>query len=245
MAFRTTVCGIGGVACAYAQDFPQALRVKYFTCSRAKAWVCRWTKLQDMAPSLSPDQESTVTVLLNAGKTVKEISAFAELDRDAVTGIARSLDLEPADRTMKRAKELFASDAGHTYAEVATALASEGLKNDGEPVHYLTIAGWVANQGWAWGGAEDGDYAPERAASTPAKSRFTLRMSRSLDEDVNSGANIVQAADAAWAELDADNTRVVAIAVVKGAAAAGVTDIAAVKASLMERHGEAIRSAKA
>jgi len=197
-----------------------------------------------MSSELSSDQKSTVTVLLQAGNTIKEISKLANLDRDAVTKVARSLDLEPSDRAQKRAKDLFGSADALTYADVANTLKSEGLKNEGEPVHYLTIAGWVANQGWAWGGAEDGDYAPERAASSPAKSRYTLRMSRSLDEEVNSGANVVQAADAAWAELDSDNTRVVAIAVVKGAASVGVTDIGAVKAALMERHGDKIRSAK-
>lgn len=219
--------------------------MKYFTRSRAKAWLCRWTKLQDMAPSLSPDQESTVTVLLNAGKTVKEISAFAEIDRDAVTGIARSLDLEPADRTMKRAKELFGSDVGHTYAEVATALASEGLKNDGEPVHYLTVATWVANHGWAWGGATDGDYAPDRSASTASKSKYTLRMSKATADEVNSTDQITAAADAAWQALETEDTTVVAVAVVKGAAAVGATDIAAVKGALMDRYGDAIRTAKA
>ena len=197
-----------------------------------------------MSNELTSDQESTVSVLLQAGNTIKEISKLANLDRGAVTMVARSLDLEPQDPTQKRAKQLFGSSDALTYADVANGLKSEGLKNEGEAVHYLTVAGWVANQGWAWGGAEDGDYAPERAASSPAKSRYTLRMSRSLDEDVNSGANIVQAADAAWAELESDKTRVVAVAVVKGAASAGVTDIAAVKASLMERHGEAIRTAK-
>ncbi len=197
-----------------------------------------------MSNELTSDQKSTVSVLLQAGNTIKEISKLANLDRDAVTMVARSLDLEPQDRTQKRAKELFGSADALTYADVANVLKGEGLKNDGETVHYLTVAGWVSNQGWAWGGAKDGDYAPERAASSPAKSRFTLRMSRTLDEDVNSGANIVQAADAAWAELEADKTRIVAVAVVKGAANAGVTDIAAVKASLMERHGEAIRTAK-
>ena len=200
--------------------------------------------MTSMSSELSSDQKSTVTVLLQAGNTIKEISKLANLDRDAVTNVARSLDLEPDDKAQKRAKELFGSADALTYADVANVLKGEGLKNEGEPVHYLTVAGWVANQGWSWGGAEDGDYAPERAASSPAKSRFTLRMSRSLDEDVNSGANIVQAADAAWAELESDKTRVVAIAVVKGAAAAGVTDIAGVKAVLMERHGDAIRSAK-
>lgn len=198
-----------------------------------------------MSVELSSDQKSTVTVLLQAGKTIKEISKFADLDRDAVMHIARNLDLEPSDPTQKRARVLFSSSEGMTYAEVATALKAEGLKNDGEPVHYLTVATWVANHGWAWGGAEDGDYAPDRVSSAPARSKYTLRMSKKLDAEVNSAAAITTAADAAWDELSSDRTTVVAIAVVKGAAASGVTDIAAVKAALMERQGESIRSARA
>ena len=198
-----------------------------------------------MATTLSEAEESAVTVLLGTGNTIKEISKAAALDRDAVTKVARTLDLEPSDPTQKRAKDLFGSADGLTYADVANALAAEGLKNDGEAVHYLTVATWVANHGWAWGGAPDGDYAPERATSSPAKSRFTLRMSRSTADEVNSSANVRVAADAAWQALDSDQTRVVAVAVVKGAAAAGATDIAAVKAALMEHHGEAIRTARA
>lgn len=198
-----------------------------------------------MGVELSSDQQSTVTVLLQAGKTIKEISKFADLDRDAVSQIARNLDIEPSGPTQQRAKALFGSADGLTYADVATTLKAEGLKNDGEAVHYLTVATWVANHGWAWGGAEDGDYAPDRASTAPARSKYTLRMSKKLDADVNSAAAVAAGADAAWDELSNDRTTVVAIAVVKGAAAAGVTDIAGVKAGLMERHGDAIRSARA
>ena len=199
-----------------------------------------------VAASLTPDQQSTATVLLQAGKTIKEIANFAELDRDAVTEIARKLDLTPSDPTQKRAKELYGSADGLTYADVANALGTEGLKNDGEPVHYLTVATWAANHGWPWGGADDGDYAPDRTASAPSRSRYTLRMSKQMAEKVNAADAIAAAGEAAWAELNRDEgTTVVAVAVVKGAAAAGVTDLGAVKKALMERHGEEIRTAKA
>lgn len=194
--------------------------------------------------NLSSDQESTVTVLLQAGKNISEISKFADLDAAAVTQVARALDLTPSDATQKRAKQLFASADGLSYAEVANTLQQEGLKNEGQAVHYLTVSSWVANHGWAWGGSEDGEYSTPRSATSPAKSRYTLRMSKSLDDDVNATAKINEAADAAWKTLDNDDTRIVAVAVVKGAASAGVTNIAAVKSALMDRHGDAIRSAK-
>ncbi|MEM7095230.1 MAG: hypothetical protein AAF567_19685 [Actinomycetota bacterium] len=198
-----------------------------------------------MSVTLSPDQKSTVTVLLQAGKNINEISKFAELDTGAVTGVARELDITPSDPTQMRAKELFGSNEGLSYAEVAKMLQQEGLTNGGESVHYLTVSSWVANHGWAWGGSPDGEYTTPRSATSPAKSRFTLRMSKTLDEDVNGATAIAEAADAAWNLLQGDDTRIVAVAVVKGAASAGVTDIAGVKGALMERHGEAIRSAKA
>lgn len=206
----------------------------------------RLAKLLLMASPLTSDQKSTVTVLLHAGKTVKEIAGFADLDRDAVTEIARKLDLEPDGATKKRAKALFGSSDGFTYADVANALSGEGLDNDGESVHYLTVATWVANHGWPWGGAKDGEYAPDRSASSPSRSRYTLRMSKAMAEEVNDAKAIAAAADAAWDVLRAeDGTTIVAVAVVQGAAAAGVTDLAAVKSSLMERHGEELRTAKA
>lgn len=202
--------------------------------------------MQLVVTKLTSDQESTAAVLLQAGKTIKEIANFAELDQRAVTEIARKLDLTPGDPTQMRAKELYTSDAGLTYAEVANVLGTEGHRNEGEPVHYLTVARWVANHGWPWGGAEDGEYAPERSASAPNRSRYTLRMSKRTAEQVNGADAISAAADAAWTELSGEEgTRIVAVAVVKGAAAAGVTDLGAVKTALMDRHGEEIRTAKA
>ena len=56
-----------------------------------------------MSSELTSDQKSTVTVLLQAGNTIKEISKLANLDRDAVTQVARTLDLEPDDKAQKRA----------------------------------------------------------------------------------------------------------------------------------------------
>lgn len=185
-----------------------------------------------------------MTVLLRAGNTIKEIAKVASLDRNAVTEVARTLDIEPSDKTQKRAKQLFASDEGLTYAQVAARLRDEKLKNEGQPVHYLTVATWVANYGWPWGGSDDGHYSPDRTATSAAKSKYTLRMSRKMADEVNSAANIAAAAEAAWAALEAEETAAVAIAVIKGAAAVGVTDIGAVKSELMKRHGDTIRTAK-
>lgn len=199
-----------------------------------------------MASSLTKDQTATVTVLLQSGKTIKEIAKFAELDRGDVTSVARSLDLAPASPAQKRAKELFGSADGLTYADVAAALKSEGHKNDeGGPVHYLTVATWVANHGWPWGGAKGGVYAPDRTASSASRSKYTLRMSRTMADEVNNAAAITRAANAAWAELTGEGSNIVAVAVVKGAAAEGVTDLAAVKAALLDAHGEELRTARA
>jgi len=198
-----------------------------------------------MATSLSSDQRATVTVLLRAGSTIKEISKLANLDMQDVTHVARDLDLSPANATERRAKELFASPDGLTYAEVASLLEADKLTNDGKAVHYLTIATWVSNQGWPWGGASDGDYAPERSSSSPSKSKYTLRMSKTMADDVNSSDAISAAADAAWQALSDETTLIVAVAVVHGAARAGVTDLTAVKAALMEKHGDTIRTTRA
>lgn len=198
-----------------------------------------------MSTSLTPDQRSTVTVLLQAGSTIKEISKLANIEVQDVTEAARNLDLTPEDTTERRAKELFGSPDGLSYADVATRLEQENLTNDGKAVHYLTVATWVANHGWAWGGAPDGDYAPDKASSSPSKSKYTLRMSKAMADDVNSAAAISAAADAAWQALSDEKTLVVAVAVVQGAAAAGVTDLTAVKSELMTSHGETIRTTKA
>ena len=197
-----------------------------------------------MAEKLSSDQTSTIEVLLGTGKSVKEIHKFTDIDRDAIVAIARDVNLIPKDPAQKRAKELFAESVGHTYADIAEALRSEGLTNDGEPIHYLTVSTWVNEHGWAWGGAADGEYAPDRPSASSARSKYTLRMSRSTLDEVNATAQINKAADAAWAALETEATLIVAVAVVKGAAAAGATDIAAVKAALMDRHGDTIRAAK-
>ena len=197
-----------------------------------------------MSVKLSSDQTSTVEVLLGTGKSVKEIHKFTDIDRDAIVGIARSLNIIPKDPAQKAAKELFADSAGHTYADIAEVLRTKGFSNDGEPIHYLTVSTWVNEHGWAWGGAEDGNYAPDRPSASSARSKYTLRMSRTTLDEVNATAQINQAADAAWAALESEATLIVAVGVVKGAAAAGVTDIAAVKAALMDRHGDAIRAAK-
>ena len=197
-----------------------------------------------MAAKLSSDQKSTIEVLLGTGKSVKEIHKFTDIDRDAIVAIARDVNVIPKDPAQKRAKELFAESVGHTYADIADVLRTEGRTNDGEPIHYLTVSTWVNEHGWAWVGASDGEYAPDRPSASSARSKYTLRMSRSTLDDVNAAAQINKAADAAWAALESEATLIVAVAVVKGAAAAGVTDIAAVKAALMDRHGDTIRSAK-
>lgn len=185
-------------------------------------------------------------MLLHAGKTIRDIAKFAELDANGVTKVARELDLEPATEGQRRGKALYGSSEGLTFQEIAKALAAEGFTADDDaPMHHLTVASWVRNFGWPWGGAADGEYAPERAASAPVRSRYTLRLSKAIDAEINDPKLISAAADAAWAELSADNTRIVQLAIIKGAAAIGVTDLAAVKKTLLENHGETIRTTKA
>ena len=93
-------------------------------------------------------------MLLQAGKTIKEIVKFAELDSRAVTKVARKLDLEPTSEVQRRGKELYASPQGMTFQEIAKTLAGQGFTaDDGAPMHHLTVASWVKNYGWAWGGA--------------------------------------------------------------------------------------------
>ena len=110
-------------------------------------------------------------MLLQAGKTIKEIAKFAELDHGAVTRVARTLDLEPATEVQRRGKELYASPKGLTFQEIAKSLAAQGFTgDDSAAMHHLTVASWVKNYGWAWGGAADGDYAPERAGASAVRS---------------------------------------------------------------------------
>lgn len=185
-------------------------------------------------------------MLLQTGKTIKEIAKFADLEVDAITQLARTLDLEPATPAQRRGKELYASDAGHTYQEIAKQLAAEGHTGDDDgPMHHLTVASWVRNYGWAWGGAADGAYAPEKVTRPAARSRYVLRLSKTLDAEINAPGTIKQAAEAAWTELASDSTRVVQLAVIRGAAKVGVTDLVEVKKQLLELHGEEIRTAKA
>lgn len=185
-------------------------------------------------------------MLLQAGKTVKEISKFADLDRGAVTEVAREVDIDPPHPTQRRAKELFRADDGPTYQQIADVLNKEKLKTDeGKKVHYLTVSTWVANFGWAWGGAADGEYAPVQVGTGPARSKYTLRLSKTMAADINTATAVSAAAEAAWQELESDNTRIVAVAIIRGAAKVGVTDIAAVKKALFATHGDAIRTAKA
>ena len=167
-------------------------------------------------------------MLLQAGKTIKEIVKFAELDNRAVTKVARNLDLEPTTDVQRRGKELYGSSPGLTFQEIAKTLASQGFTADDDaPMHHLTVASWVKNYGWAWGGAADGDYAPERATTGAARSKYVLRLSKALDAEVNTAAKIHAAAEAAWSELASDKTYVVQLAIIGGAAEAGVTDLAA------------------
>lgn len=200
-----------------------------------------------MAKSLTDQQISTVTVLLQAGKTVKEIAKFADLDRSAVLATARAVDVTPATKAQQRAKELYGStdNNGLTYQEIAEHLQTEGLKNDeGNKVHYLTVSTWAANFGWPWGGSVSGDYEPPRPGSAPSRSKYTLRMSRKTAAEVNAAHAIGTAATAAWDELSTDRTRIVQLAIIRGASSAGVTDLAAVKKALFDKHGDAIRSAR-
>jgi len=146
-------------------------------------------------------------MLLHAGKTIRDIAKFAELEASAITKVARELDLEPATDGQRRAKELYATPQGLTFQEIAKSLSADGFTaDDGAAMHHLTVASWVKNYGWAWGGA---------------------------------------AATTAWAELSSDKTRVVQLAIIRGAAAHGVTNLAQVKKVLLEQHGDEIRNAKA
>jgi len=198
-----------------------------------------------MTVELTPDQSAAATLLLRSGKTIKEIAKFAQLDIDGITLVARSLDLEPTTSEQKRAKAIYASPEGLTFQEVAKRLTSEGhVGEDGDSMHHLTVASWVKNYGWAWGGAPDGNYAPERAAAITPRSKYVLRLSKALDAEVNTEAKIKQAADLAWEELSSDKTRIVQLAVIRGAAAVGVTDLARVKAVLLDIHGTPIRTAR-
>lgn len=195
--------------------------------------------------ALTTDQIATVTVLLQANKSIKEISKFAGLDRDAVTEIARSSDLEPSHPTLKRAKELFGSADGHSYQAIADTLNAEGLRaENGKKIHYLTVSTWVANLGWRWGGDPSGDYIAPSPGSNRSKARFALRMTKETAAALNRPSAIDAAADAAWSVLDDDQTDIVQVAVIKGAATAGVTDIDAVRKAVLKRHGDKIRNAQ-
>lgn len=201
-----------------------------------------------MSKTLTDQQVSTVTVLLEAGKTVKEIAKFADLDRSAVLATAREIDVTPATKAQQRAKELYGStsdEGGLTYQTIAAQLQAEGLKNDdGNKVHYLTVSTWAANFGWPWGGSPSGDYEPPTPGSAPSRSKYTLRMSKKTAAEVNAPETVEAAAAAAWDELSADRTRIVQLAIIRGAGKAGVTDLVAVKKLLFAIHGEAIRNAR-
>lgn len=183
-------------------------------------------------------------MLLSAGKTIRDIAKFAELDAHAVTQVARELDREPDTEAQRRAKELFGSGEGLTYQRVAKQLATEGhTADDGEPMHHLTVASWVRNYGWAWGGAADGEYAPEQPSNS-VRSRYVLRLSKSMDAEINSTDALAAAVDAAWNELTSDKTRVVQLAIIRGSAMTGVTNVTAVKKQLMAKHGDEIRNTR-
>lgn len=199
-----------------------------------------------MSKELSAEEVATVTVLLQSGKTIKEITKFVDFDSDAVTKVARNLDLTPATEVQRRAKLLYGTDEALTFQQIAQRLAGEGFtSDDDEPLHHLTIASWVKNYGWPWGGAADGNYAPPSAASPTVRSRYVLRLSAQLAEQVNTPAKITDAAAHAWQQLNDDKTRIVQLAIIRGAAHADVTDLAAVKHALLDTYGEQLRSAKA
>jgi len=207
--------------------------------------LCSDGYISQVSVELKTDQVAAVTMLLQAGKSIRDIAKFAEIDTDAITQVARELDLEPATPAQRRGKELYTSSAALTYQEIAKTLASEGFTaEDDAPMHHLTVASWVRNMGWPWGGAEDGDYAPERAAAAPMRSRYVLRLSKALDAEVNDPAKIAGAVEAAWSELSTDKTRIVQQAVIRAAATTGVTDLVALKKALLEKYGQAIRTAR-
>ena len=197
-----------------------------------------------MTAELTTDQSAAVALLLRSGKTIKEIAKFADLDSGGVTNVARELDLEPVTDTQRRAKALYGDPKGLIFQEIATTLSAEGhVSDDGSPMHHLTIASWVKNFGWAWGGSADGDYSPGRKASAGPRSKYLLRLSKQLDAEVNTAAKLEHAAEVAWSTLAADETGIVALAIIRGAASAGVTDLAKVKAALLDRHGDELRNA--
>lgn len=199
-----------------------------------------------MPKDLTPDQNVAVTMLLRSGKTIRDIAKFADLEPPAITKLARSLDLEPETEAQQRGKQLYGSTEALTFQQIAKQLSAEGFTGDDDaPMHHLTVASWVRNFGWPWGGADDGDYAPERAARPPVRSKYVIRMSQSVAEQVNSPTNVAKAAADAWLELSSDRTRIVQLAVIRGAASAGVTDLVKVKKALLDLHGEEIRTAKA
>lgn len=198
-----------------------------------------------MNSNLSEEERSAVTLLLGTGKTIKEIANFADIARSEITEVARSLNIEPPTAVQQRAKLLFGDTVGLTYQEVAKTLTGEGFSGDDDAtMHHLTVASWVRNHGWPWGGAQDGNYAPERASSAPPRSKYVLRLSKAHDSEVNSASAIEAAATTAWDELSSDRTLIVQVAVIRGAASAGVTDLAAVKKTLMAARGETIRTAR-
>lgn len=196
-----------------------------------------------MSDALDTTQTAVVTTLLQAGKSIKEIAKFADFDPEAVIKVARSADIEPTSPDQQRAKALYQSAEGLSFQEIAKTLTDEGLAGDDGPMHHLTVASWAKNFGWAWGGAGDGEYAPERVAPT-VRSRYLLRLSKAVDAELNTPAKIDDAAAAAWTALESDTTRVVQLAIIQGAAQVGVTDLAAVKRVLMDAHGDAIRNTK-
>ncbi len=76
-------------------------------------------------------------------------------------------------------------------------------------------------------------------------SKYTMRMSKAVDAQINTASGIAAAATAAWKLLSSDKTHIVQLAIIQGAAAVGVTDLAAVKKALFDAHGDDIRNAKA
>lgn len=199
-----------------------------------------------MSNNLSEDQAATVSVLLKAGKTIKEISKFANLDRSSVTSIARDLNIEPSTATQLRAKELYSSPDAMTYQDIAEALRSGGFTaENGKQVHYLTVSTWASNYGWSWGGSPNGEYLPPRSTSTAGRAKYSLRLSQQASDEINSSSAIKKAADLAWEELGSDRTQVVQIAVIRGAAAAGVTNVHEVRKQVLRSYGDLIRNTRA
>lgn len=199
-----------------------------------------------MAKKLSAEEIAVVTHLLQNGKTIKEIAKFASLEREAVRTVASDLDVAPASAAQRKAKELFGAEEGLSYKEIAEQMNAARLKTaDGKPIHHLTVAGWVRDYGWRWGGADDGEYAPATTPGSASKSKYALRLSKTADAELNSVRAVKAAADAAWSELTSDATRVVQVAVIRGAAKEGVTNVSGVRKALLAAHGSAIRSARA